>query len=156
MRCPFCDAADTRVVDTRTINNGTEIRRRRECISCHQRFSTLEEADIRMPLIVKADGSREPFNENKIRVGMLRALEKRPVGVDSIDRAVNAIKSRLRASGEREIKSRDLGGFVMDELFRLDSVAYIRFASVYLSFATIQDFSRAIEAMEKNNKSEDC
>ncbi len=154
MRCPFCDAADTRVVDTRTINNGAEIRRRRECISCHQRFSTLEEADIRMPLIVKADGTREPFDENKIRVGMLRALEKRPVGVDSLDRAVNAIKARLRASGEREVRSRVLGGYVMDELYRLDSVAYIRFASVYLSFTTIQDFSNAIEAMEKNNKTE--
>ena len=154
MRCPFCDAADTRVVDTRTINNGAEIRRRRECISCHQRFSTLEEADIRMPLIVKADGTREPFDENKIRVGMLRALEKRPVGVDSLDRAVNAIKARLRASGEREVRSRVLGGYVMDELYRLDSVAYIRFASVYLSFTTIQDFSNAIEAMEKNNKKE--
>lgn len=104
-----------------------------------------------MPLIVKTDGTREPFNENKIRVGMLRALEKRPVTVDSLDRAVNTIKSRLRASGEREIKSRVLGGYVMEELFRLDSVAYIRFASVYLSFSTIQDFSKAIEAMEKSN-----
>ena len=154
MRCPFCNAPDTKVVDTRTISNGEEIRRRRECISCHQRISTVEEADIRMPLIVKTDGTREPFNENKIRVGMLRALEKRPVTVDSIDRAVNTIKSRLRASGEREIKSRVLGDYVMEELFRLDSVAYIRFASVYLSFSTIQDFSRAIEAMEKSTGEE--
>ena len=154
MRCPYCGSLDDKVIESRTMANGESIRRRRECISCHQRFSTLEEADIRMPLIVKTDGTREPFNENKIRVGMLRALEKRPVTVDSLDRAVNTIKSRLRASGEREIKSRVLGGYVMEELFRLDSVAYIRFASVYLSFSTIQDFSKAIEAMEKSNGGE--
>ncbi len=148
MRCPFCSADDTKVIDTRLVEDGNEVRRRRECNVCKARFTTFERADMRMPLIVKTNGNREPFNENKLRSGMLRALEKRPVKVTLIDEALSRIKNKLRALGEREVKSRIVGGYVMGELAKLDPVAYIRFASVYLSFENLKDFGLAIEKLE--------
>lgn len=149
MRCPFCNAADTRVIDSRLANDGDAVRRRRECLTCAERFTTFETAELVLPRIIKQDGAREVFDEAKLRGGMMRALEKRPVDTDRVDAAVNRIKHRLRASGEREINSRELGNWVMQELRDLDEVAYVRFASVYRSFQDVNAFREEIERLEK-------
>jgi len=149
MRCPFCGAQDTRVVDSRLSQEGDNVRRRRACSECNERFTTFEVAELSLPRIVKSNGNREPFREDKLRGGMLRALEKRPVGSDQIEAAINRIKKRLRTSGEREIPSHFVGESVMRELSRLDHVAYVRFASVYRSFQDVNEFRTVIDNLEK-------
>jgi len=149
MYCPFCSAPDTRVIDSRLANDGVQVRRRRECVSCNERFTTYESAELNMPRIVKQDGSRMPFKEEKLAAGVMRALEKRPVSTEQIDESLNRIKHQLLAAGEREINSAVIGNLVMEELLALDQVAYIRFASVYLDFSDINAFRDAIEKIEK-------
>ncbi len=149
MRCPFCSAEDTKVIDSRLANEGDAVRRRRECLTCAERFTTFETAELVMPRIVKRDGSRVPFDEDKLRSGMLRALEKRPVPTEQVDAAINHIKHRLATTGDREVKSRVLGEWVMDELRRLDQVAYVRFASVYRSFQDVNAFREEIDRLEQ-------
>ena len=144
MRCPFCAAQDTRVLDSRLINEGDQVRRRRECNVCKERFTTFEMAELTMPRVVKRDGNREPFEERKLRSGMLKALEKRPVDSDAIEAAINRIKKELMEKGEREITTQELGEKVMKELRSLDHVAYVRFASVYRQFKDINQFMREL------------
>ena len=148
MRCPFCSDPDTRVIDSRLVGEGDQIRRRRECTKCKERFTTYEQAELNFPRIIKSDGRREPFKEEKLRGGILRALEKRPVEMERIDIAVEQIKHKLRALGEREVKSRKLGDWVMEQLRGLDQVAYVRFASVYRSFEDVRAFLDEIERLE--------
>ncbi|MEN9465822.1 MAG: hypothetical protein RL217_2003 [Pseudomonadota bacterium] len=145
MHCPFCAHPDTKVIDSRLVADGEQIRRRRECISCGERFTTFESAELVMPRIIKQSGTREPFDENKLLSGIQRALEKRPVSIEDIDAAMTRIKQKLRATGEREVPSRTLGEWVMDELRQLDEVAYVRFASVYRSFKDLDEFRAEIE-----------
>ena len=149
MHCPFCSAPDTRVVDSRLSNEGDQVRRRRECLKCGERFTTYENAELTMPRIVKRDGSRVPFNEDKLRNGVMRALEKRPVPIEQFDEALNRIKHNLMAAGEREVESEKIGDWVMDELLTMDHVAYLRFASVYLDFGDINAFREAVERLEQ-------
>ena len=149
MRCPFCGGMDTRVIDSRLAGEGTQVRRRRECTECGDRFTTYETAELLMPRIVKSDGTREPYDEQKLLTGVLRALEKRPVDTESVDAAISHIKHRLQSCGEREIPSRQLGEWVMEELRSLDQVAYVRFASVYRSFQDVSEFRDEIERLEK-------
>ncbi|MGB1142012.1 MAG: transcriptional regulator NrdR [Halioglobus sp.] len=148
MHCPFCGAEDTKVIDSRLVAEGNQVRRRRECLSCFERYTTYEVAELVMPRVIKQDGSREPFNEDKLRAGFLRALEKRPVSVEAVEDAISHIKHDLRATGEREVKSRVLGELVMEQLKLLDQVAYVRFASVYRSFQDIAEFRDEIERLE--------
>lgn len=150
MHCPFCGANDTKVIDSRLVAEGDQVRRRRECIECSERFTTFETAELVIPRIVKQDGTRQPFNEDKLRAGMLRALEKRPVGMELLEGALARIKHKLRATGEREISSLKVGELVMKELKGLDEVAYIRFASVYRSFQDINAFRDEVERLSKN------
>ncbi len=150
MRCPFCAAQDTRVIDSRLANEGDHVRRRRECIACKERFTTFETAELTLPRIVKRDGIREPFDENKLRSGMLRALEKRPVSSDAIEASINRIKKDLLSSGDREVNTKELGEKVMHELSLLDHVAYVRFASVYRSFQDVSEFTDMIKGLQKN------
>ena len=147
MHCPFCGANDTKVVDSRLVANGDQVRRRRECVTCEERFTTFETADLVMPRLIKQDGSRQPFDEDKLRAGMLRALEKRPVSLERLEEAVARIKRKLRARGEREVDSLLVGELVMNELRKLDEVAYIRFASVYRRFQDLNEFRQEIERM---------
>lgn len=149
MRCPFCGAQDTKVVDSRLAGEGSQVRRRRACTRCGERFTTYESAELVMPRVIKGDGTREPFNEEKLRSGMMRALEKRPVDADSVEAAISRIQHRLQACGERELASRQLGEWVMDELRQLDQVAYVRFASVYRSFQDVNEFREEIERLER-------
>lgn len=149
MHCPFCSAADTKVVDSRLSNQDT-VRRRRECVSCNERFTTYEKAELNMPRVIKGDGTREPFDETKLCSGLSKALEKRPVETQKIDDAINQIKHRLLASGEREVTTGFIGELVMEALKALDHVAYIRFASVYLSFDDVDAFRQAIDKLEHN------
>ncbi|BCX81809.1 transcriptional repressor NrdR [Methylomarinovum caldicuralii] len=148
MHCPFCEAPDTRVVDTRLTPDG-KVRRRRECVRCKERFTTYETAELNLPRVVKRDGRREPFDEAKLRAGLLRALEKRPVESARIDTAVQHIITTLMRSGEREVPSRAIGELVMEALKGLDRVAYVRFASVYRSFEDVDEFRRVIEGLEQ-------
>jgi len=136
------------VIDSRLVAEGDQVRRRRECTTCSERFTTYEAAELVMPRVIKQNGSREPFDEDKLRAGLLRALEKRPVSMEAIEAVINQIKHALRATGEREIRSRVLGELVMEHLKRLDQVAYVRFASVYRSFQDIAEFRDAIERLE--------
>ena len=147
MHCPFCRADDTKVTDSRLVAEGAQVRRRRECLTCGDRFTTYETAELVMPRIVKSDDAREPFNEDKLRAGMLRALEKRPVDADALESAISRITHELRATGEREVPSRQLGEAVMRELRALDGVAYVRFASVYRDFQDVRDFSDAVRTL---------
>jgi transcriptional repressor NrdR len=140
---------DTRVIDSRLASEGLQVRRRRECVACGDRFTTYESAELVMPRIIKSDGSREPFNEDKLLTGVLRALEKRPVDTDSIDASINRIQHRLQSCGEREIPSRQLGEWVMEELRNLDQVAYVRFASVYRSFQDVSQFREEVERLQQ-------
>ncbi len=149
MHCPFCQQPDTRVIDSRLSTDGEQVRRRRECVECGERFTTYEQAELNIPRLVKQDGNRVPFVEEKLRAGMMRALEKRPVSSEQIEEAVSRIKHNLMAAGEREVSSRKLGDWVMDELLQLDQVAYIRFASVYLDFGDVSAFREVIDRLEK-------
>lgn len=148
MHCPFCHNDDTRVIDSRLVANGDQVRRRRECASCSERFTTFETAELVMPRLIKSDGKRQPFNEEKLRTGILRALEKRPVAIEDVDSAINRICHKLRASGERELPAREVGELVMDELRDLDAVAYVRFASVYRSYQDISDFAAELDRLQ--------
>ena len=147
MRCAICGNDDTRVIDSRSIDAGEGIRRRRECAACGQRFTTYERADRQMPRVVKSNGARQNFDERKLRDGLMRALEKRPVPTRRVEEAIEQIERQLRSRGEREIPAREIGEMVMAQLRRLDHVAYIRFASVYLSFDSVEAFREAIESL---------
>lgn len=149
MRCPFCGAQDTRVLDSRLTNEGDQVRRRRECAACKERFTTFEAAELTLPRIIKRDGTREPFDENKLRSGMLRALEKRPVSGDDIEAAINRIKKELMSKGDREVAAHELGEKVMKELSVLDHVAFVRFASVYRKFQDVSEFTDMIKHLQK-------
>lgn len=148
MHCPFCGANDTKVIDSRLASEGAMVRRRRECLSCSERFTTFESAELVMPRIIKSDGRREPFNEEKLRAGIARAVEKRPVGIEEIDAAVNRVMKLMRTRGERDFESRKIGNMVMDELRDIDQVAYVRFASVYRSFQDVSAFEEEIERLK--------
>jgi transcriptional repressor NrdR len=150
MHCPFCGQIETKVIDSRLMADGSQVRRRRECIACKERFTTFEVAELVMPRIIKQDGTRQPFDEQKLRNGLLRALEKRPVSVERIEAAVNSVKHYLQALGEREVKSLVVGERVMEELRALDGVAYVRFASVYRSFQDISEFRQELDRLEKD------
>jgi transcriptional repressor NrdR len=150
MKCPFCKSADTQVIDSRVSDNGDSIRRRRRCADCSKRFTTYETVELRMPQVVKQDGSRTEFDLEKLRTGFMRALHKRPVPTSLVDEAVATITQNVLALGEREIASRRIGEMVMRELHKLDQVAYIRFASVYKSFEDIDDFQDAIKEAQRS------
>ncbi|MGH8554132.1 MAG: transcriptional regulator NrdR [Gammaproteobacteria bacterium] len=147
MRCPFCTEPETRVIDSRLVGDGDQIRRRRECTACQERFTTYEAAELNLPRVIKSDGRREPFREEKLRTGLLRALEKRPVPSERVEHALAEIKRSLRSGGEREVASRLIGDLVMAELRSLDRVAFVRFASVYRSFQDVQAFVDEIERL---------
>jgi transcriptional repressor NrdR len=147
MHCPFCTHEETTVIDSRLAAEGQQVRRRRECLQCGERFTTFESAELLMPRIVKSDATREPFEEGKLRSGMLKALEKRPVSSEAVDAAVSHVCHKLRTLGEREVPARLIGELVMDELHRLDEVAYVRFASVYRSFQDVDAFREEIERL---------
>ncbi len=149
MYCPFCGKQDTKVIDSRLASEGTQVRRRRECLNCGERFTTFESPELVMPRIIKSNGAREPFDEDKMIAGMMRALEKRPVESERVDAAISRLQHRLRASGEREIASRQLGEWVVNELRQLDQVAFVRFASVYRSFEDVKEFREEIDRLEK-------
>ncbi|MEM7100604.1 MAG: transcriptional regulator NrdR [Pseudomonadota bacterium] len=150
MHCPFCSTDDTKVIDSRLVTEGDAVRRRRECQACGERFTTFETAELVMPRVIKRDGNRVPFDEDKLRFGLTKALEKRPVSVDQIESALNHIKHRLRSTGERELPSLQIGEEVMTELRNLDAVAYVRFASVYRDFQDVSEF--AAEVLKLNTE----
>ncbi len=152
MHCPFCDHTETKVIDSRLAGEGRQIRRRRECLACTERYTTFEVAELLLPMVVKGDRSREPFDEHKLLSGMLKALEKRPVGRDAIDAAVARIGHKLRSLGEREIAARAVGEMVMEELRHMDEVAYVRFASVYRSFQDIEAFRTEIDELRQHRR----
>ena len=152
MHCPFCSEVDTKVIDSRLVSDGTEVRRRRECPGCNERFTTFESAELVHPQVVKRDGERIPFDEKKLRSGMLKALEKRPVETEDFEAAIARILRQLRALGEREVASSFIGELVMHELRDLDQVAYVRFASVYLSFQDLSAFHDEVKRLKKSNK----
>lgn len=149
MKCPFCGANDTSVMDSRVSEEGNSIRRRRRCQVCQKRFTTYETADLMMPQVVKLNGERAEFDKEKLRTGFARALHKRPVPTPLVDEAIDRIVQKVLSLGEREISSRQVGEMVMTELYKLDKVAYIRFASVYRSFEDVEDFREAIREVEK-------
>lgn len=149
MKCPFCGSADTQVIDSRVNEEGDSIRRRRRCQGCSKRFTTYETVELRMPQLVKSNGSREEFERDKLRTGFARALHKRPVSAELVDEAIEHVVQKVLSLGEREIPSRQVGELVMNELRKLDKVAYIRFASVYRSFQDVDDFRDAIKDLDK-------
>ena len=149
MHCPFCSAEETKVVDSRLVAEGDQVRRRRECLDCHERFTTFETAELLLPKVIKQNGQREPFNEEKLRAGIQRAVEKRPVSTERVETAVAQIKHALQASGERELPARSVGELVMEQLRELDQVAYVRFASVYRRFEDVSEFSEEIERLSR-------
>lgn len=149
MRCPFCSAPDTKVIDSRAAAEGEQVRRRRQCPACGKRFTTYERVELNMPRVIKSNGERVPFDEMKVKLGMLRALEKRPVTNEQVEAAVARIVRRLLAPGEPEVPSRHIGELVMAELKGLDQVAYVRFASVYRQFEDVQAFREEIERLER-------
>jgi transcriptional repressor NrdR len=152
MHCPFCHASDTKVIDSRLLRENNQTRRRRLCIECNERFTTYETAELFLPRLIKRDGRRMPFNEDKLRAGMLRALEKRPVSTEQIEASIARILRKAVTSGEREISSSHIGEWVMEELHQLDQVAYVRFASVYRSFQDINEFHHEISRLKKHAK----
>ncbi len=149
MKCPFCNANDTSVIDSRVSEDGHKIRRRRRCPTCDKRFTTYETVELRLPQVVKDDGNRAEFDRNKLLTGFKRALHKRPVPTDDVDAAIDRIVQKILDLGEREISSRNIGERVMEELRKMDKVAYIRFASVYKSFQDVDDFRDAIKEVQK-------
>lgn len=147
MRCPFCQSDDTKVLDTRLIDDGSQVRRRRECTACGERYSTREVVDLNLPRLIKSDESREVFDEDKLRSGLLKALEKRPVKTSDIETSIQRIERKLMTQAEREVPSNKIGEWVMEELKALDEVAYIRFASVYRQFQDIEAFKKEIDKL---------
>jgi transcriptional repressor NrdR len=152
MQCPFCNAKDSKVTDSRLVGEGKQVRRRRECVKCSERFTTYEIAELVMPRVIKRDGSRKPFDENKLRSGMQKALEKRPVSTEQVELALQHIMHQLHSTGEREVEAKLIGQLVMDELKKLDQVAYVRFASVYRSFQDVNAFHEEIKQLRKSTK----
>jgi transcriptional repressor NrdR len=152
MHCPFCGHSETKVIDSRLAAEGRQIRRRRECLECTERFTTFEAAELVMPTVVKGDRSREPFDEGKVLAGMQKALEKRPVSGQAIEAAVARICHKLRGMGEREVASRAIGELVMEELRHLDEVGYVRFASVYRSFQDVEAFRTEIDLLRRHRR----
>lgn len=151
MHCPFCYADETKVIDSRLVVDGVQVRRRRQCVQCSERFTTFETAELIMPSIIKRDGSREPFNLDNLRSGMLKALEKRPVSRDTVEESIVLLMQRIRQKGEREIASQWIGQLVMEQLYKLDHVAYIRFASVYKRFKDVNEFRDTIDQMKDDH-----
>ncbi len=149
MKCPFCSASDSKVVDSRPDKDGSTIRRRRECETCGKRFTTHERVEETLPLVMKKDGRREPFDRLKVIAGIKKACEKRPVSVETIERFVDRLESRLQEAGEREVPSTKIGEMVMNELHDIDEVAYVRFASVYRSFKDINEFMVELQDLLK-------
>jgi transcriptional repressor NrdR len=149
MHCPFCNHEETKVIDSRLAGEGSQVRRRRECLKCGERFTTFESAELVMPRLIKRDQTREPFDEAKLRNGIIRALEKRPVSSEAIEEAVARIIHKVQTMGEREIPSRQVGEMVMEELRNLDEVAYVRFASVYRSFQDVTEFQDEIRRLRE-------
>lgn len=149
MHCPFCRFDDTKVIDSRLVADGAQVRRRRECLSCSERFTTFETAELLLPKVIKTNGNREPFDEEKLRAGMMKALEKRPVSVEDVEASLNHVKHALQAMGEREIDSRLIGEQIMEQLKELDHVAYVRFASVYRSFKDLNEFRAEIDRLSQ-------
>jgi transcriptional repressor NrdR len=147
MHCPFCNAPETKVVDSRLATEGAQVRRRRECMSCNERFTTYENAELSLPRVIKSDGNRERFDESKLKLGLVKALEKRPVSSDAIDQVVIDIIKQLVSEGVREIPSHMIGEMLMESLKVLDQVAYVRFASVYRSFQDVNAFREEIEKL---------
>ena len=156
MYCPFCNADDTKVVDSRLVADGGQVRRRRECVDCSERFTTYELAELVMPRVIKTDGSRESFDEDKLRAGLQRALEKRPVSIENIEVSLSQIKHFLQVTGEREVSSRIIGEEVMRQLRELDEVAYVRFASVYRSFQDLSEFQDELNRLTAKKPSSGC
>lgn len=152
MRCPFCNFPETKVIDSRLVGEGEQVRRRRECLKCEERYTTYETAELVMPRLIKRDGRRSEFIESKLHAGLSKALEKRPVSVERIDQAVRHISHQLRACGEREVSTEQLGKWVMEQLLDMDEVAYVRFASVYYSFENLEAFKDEIKKLVKNSK----
>ena len=150
MRCPFCGATETRVVDSRDASDGSQVRRRRECLECKERYTTFETAELDLPRIVKRDGRREPFEVEKLKSGILHAIEKRPVSTDQVEKVVDHIRRLSLAYGDREIPANQIGEWVMHQLRDIDQVAYVRFASVYRSFADVQEFREIIDNVEND------
>ena len=155
MYCPFCGKQETKVIDSRLASEGAQVRRRRECLDCGERFTTFESAELVMPRIIKSNGAREPFDDDKLITGIMRALEKRPGEAERVVAAISRLQHRLRASGEREIASRQVGEWVVNELRQLDQVAFVRFASVYRSFEDVNAFREEIERLEKQPTAEE-
>lgn len=149
MYCPFCGQQETKVIDSRLAGEGRQIRRRRQCLDCNERFTTFESAELVMPRLIKSDSSRQPFDESKLRNSMVRALEKRPVSADDFEQAIGRLVHKLRTMGEREVPSRLIGEMVMEELRELDEVAYVRFASVYRSFQDVTEFQDEIRRLQE-------
>ncbi len=149
MNCPFCSHQETKVIDSRLAGEGRQIRRRRQCLYCNERFTTYESAELVMPRLIKSDNSRQPFDESKLRNSMVRALEKRPVSADAFEQAIGRLIHKLRTMGEREVPSRLIGEMVMEELGDLDEVAYVRFASVYRSFQDVTEFQDEIQRLQE-------
>lgn len=149
MKCPFCNVDDTSVIETRVSEEGDKVRRRRRCLNCGKRFTTYETVELRLPQVVKQDGNRAEFDREKLRTGFMRALHKRPVPAENVDAAIDGIVQRVLSLGEREVPSRLIGEMVMKALYKLDKVAYIRFASVYKSFQDVDDFRDAIKEVQK-------
>lgn len=154
MRCPFCSADETRVIDSRLTEEGDSVRRRRECEVCGERFTTFERAELRLPQVIKSDSRREAFDEAKLRAGLSRALEKRPVDAEAVEAMLGRIRHKLIASGEREVPSRRIGQWVMEELKEVDPVAYVRFASVYRSFEDVDAFREEVLRLQAEPSSE--
>jgi len=152
MHCPFCNEIDTKVIDSRLVGEGKQVRRRRECIVCNERFTTYEAAELVIPRVIKRNETRQPFDEEKLRQSMRRALQKRSVSTEQIEEAVQRIIHKLRTTGEREIDSQIIGEMVMEELRNLDQVAYVRFASVYRSFQDVKAFNVEIKKLQKDTK----
>jgi len=150
MHCPFCSATSTKVIDSRDAQEGSQVRRRRQCLTCKERFTTYERADIALPRIIKSNHERQHFSEKKLQVGLNLALQKRPVSTEQLDNTVLNIRHRLLTCGQREVTSSQLGDWVMEELRQLDHVAYIRFASVYKSYEDIQAFREVLDHLAKD------
>ena len=150
MHCPFCRFEDTRVIDSRLARDGDQVRRRRECLQCSERFTTYEAAERSLPRVVKRDGRREPFDEEKLRKGLTLACEKRAVSTETIDSIISRISRNTLGSGKREVRSSSIGEWAMHELRLVDQVAYVRFASVYRSFEDVRAFKELIERVEQD------
>lgn len=152
MHCPFCNAQDTKVTDTRLAAEGAQVRRRRQCLECNERFTTFEIIETVMPRIVKSNGRIQPYDNQKLRRSIQLPLQKRPIATDRIEAMISRIEKTLRQSGEREVTSKFLGELVMNELQQMDAIAYVRFASVYRDFQDIQAFQQALSSLSDDNK----